>query len=889
MTEKKQQDPEKKSAENESFWDKEKDALELLTKFVRSGRDLAPVYKRLSHISQSAIDAKAKELRGFRPEGAKKKSTIFEAGIGRIATDAEVERVQKEGVLQLQNYTLDSPFKIAVKNQNDFRTLVIDGPHLGLEYNRVLDENVVRNVLRYAQQNKADAIVITAGLMWTDMKKSSGRLTTHRALYHGLDFDPEILDPDYREEAIEIRKNLPPDRISFATLRERVMNAFGGWRKVTTHKDGSPIFEGPVYFSFGYPEEEMTDNSAHEHLRYLKVRMESEARAERQAAEAELVYELKKKKGRKTKAVKHLTEEVERLLRLEKRKSANTNIEKLDHKRFVNVIRTLLVSWYKEALPNSEFIGQGTIVCEIGGRKVEILQADHERPNEHDITQLIKSVGQRDLDGVLPDVILGAGAYNLNARWSARECMRDTELEQVHVWQLPVLVDRDYVRDAKFEMIKKGSPIERLVMNGRFEPGAFMLSMTDGVWNSHPLPISMFTQKNPKRKQSGSPKEIIIYAEGDQHTGNPNKEYVWDERMQQRLPMEVAASEIFIREFTEKDKPLPFHIFSSHGDSSQGRHFPTEQNRHPQHESYGVLEAESAELLRKIRDDKLKPSELKEASSNLLARLNHQLRLRGEHWYQQQMEDFVDHSLERRTRFFLEILKRGKSADIKLRNIQQVLTGNENAWDRRAIGLANILDGNHGQKTTEGTMAEAWFFARILSLYVLGEKDCPFTLNELKQLVRAPIFGNIASGYGLVSVAGGYEWGLHLRHDPTRKSGQDGDPLAKATMNLAERGDYGFIFNKHYFVNIDGDQHRYAGAWAPRKAVFNCACGTHGDSYGDDWGFSRSNLGGLVICLPVDGPGAGPVRMIPISHVFIRKYMAKPWQIDWDRLFPNPA
>lgn len=889
MVEKKQQDSDKKVLENESVWDKDKDALELLTKFVRSGRDLAPVYKRLDHILQDVIDAKAKELRGFRPDGAKKKSTMFEAGIGRIATDIEVERVQKEGVLQLQNYTINFPFKVAVKNQNDFRVLVINGPHLGLEYNRVLDENVIRNVLRYAQHNKVDAIVITAGLMWTDMKKSSGRLTTHRALYHGLDFDPEILDPDYREEAIEIRKNLPPDKIGFTTLRERVMNAFGGWRKVTAHKDNSSIFEGPIYFSFGYPEEEMSEGATHEHLRYLKVKMELEARAERKAAEDELIYELKKRKGRETRTVKSLRAEVERLLRLEKRKSANTNIEKLDHKRFVSVIRTLLVSWYREAIPNSEFIGQGTLVCDIGGRKVEIFQAAYERPTEHDITHLIKSVGQRDLDGTLPDVILGAGAYNLNARWSARECMQGIEMSQVHVWQLPVLVDRDYVREAKFEMIKKGSPVERLVMSGRFEPGAFMLSMTDGIWNSHPLPISMFTQRNPKCRQSGSPKEIIIYAEGDQHTDNPNKEYVLDERMQQRLTMEVAASEIFTREFTEKGKSLPFHIFSSHGDSTQGRHFPTEQNRHPQHESSGVLEAESSELLRNIRDDKLKPSELKEASSKLLMRLNHQIRLRGEHWYQQQMEDFVDYSLERRTRFFLEILKRGKSAKVNIQGIQQVLTGNQDAWDRRDIGLENILDGNHGQKTTEGTMAEAWFFARILSLYVLGEKDCPFTLAELKKMVRAPIFGNIASGYGLVSVDGGYKWGLHLRHDPTRKSGQDGDPLAKATMNLAERGDYGFIFNKHYFVNIDGDQHRYAGAWASNKALFNCACGTHGDSYGDDWGFSRSNLGGLIICLPVDGPGAGPVRMIPISHVFIRKFMAKPWKIDWDRLFPNPA
>ncbi len=873
------------------IWNINKEALNLLIKFVREGLDLAPVYKRLGHvIPQDLIDLKAKRLRGVRPEGTSKKSTIFEAGIGRIATDSEVEQIQNKGIYALQHYTLESPFKVTVKTPQSFRVLIICGAHLGLEYNRVLDENVLRNTLRYAQDSGVDAIIITAGLMWTDMKKSSGRLTTHRALYHGLDFDPEVIDPEYRAEAIEIRNTLPPNRISFATLRERVMNAFGGWRKVTTHKNGHPIFEGPIFFSFGYPEEEMIENAAHEHLRYLKVCMELDARAERRAAEAELHYELMLSNGKETPEVKRLREEVQRLLRLEKRKSANTNIEKLDHKRFVSIIRTLLISWYQEAIPNSQFISQGNLVCNIGDKKIEIQQARFERPTERDITHLIKSVGQRDLEGTLPDVILGAGAYNLNARWSARECMRGTQMDQVHVWQLPVLIDRDYVREAKSEMIKRGSPIERLIGDWRFEPGAFILGITDGVWNSYPLPISMFTQRYPKAKtRSNPPKELIIFAEGDQHTDNPNKEYVWDARTQQTLAMEVAASEIFMREFVEKGKLLPFHIFSSHGDSTQGRHFPTEQNRHPQHESRGVLEAESAELLRKISSGEIKPNELKELSSKLIMRLNHQIRFRGEHWYQQQMEDFIDHSIERRARFFLEILKRGKSANVKTRNIEEVLTGIVGAWDRRGIARVNLLDGNHGGKTTLGTVAEAWAFARILFWSVFAEKDCPFTREELKRLVCAPIYGPVASGYGLVSIAGGYEWGLHLRHDPTRKSGQDGDPLSQAVKNLAERGDYGLIFNKHNFVTIVGDQHRYAAAYAPGKAVFNCACSTHGDSYGDDWGFSRSNLGGMIICLPIEGPGAGPIRMIPISHVFIRQYMAKPWKIDWDKLFPNPA
>ncbi len=873
---------------DELIWAKEE--LELLKRFVREGSDLAPVYRQLEHLPKDIIDVKMKSLRGVTPGGSDKKSTLFEAGIGRIATDAEVERVQKDGVLKLRNYTLLNPFKIEVKNRSNFRVIIINGPHLGLEYNRVLDENVLRNTLRHAKRINADAIIITAGLMWTDNKKSAGQLTTHRALYQGLDFESSVLDPEYRSEAVDIRKRLPPDRISFVTLRERIMNAFGGWRKVMTHKDGSPIFEGPVFFSFGRPEEDMIENAAHEHLRYLKTVMELEARSARKDAEAELRYVLKKNDGVETQETKHLREEVNRLLRLEKRKSANTNIDGEDHRRFVPIIRTLLVSWYEKAIPNSRFIGQGAIMYDVGGKKIDMVQADHDHPTEVDITHLIKSVGQRDLDGTLPDVIIGAGAYNLNARWSARECMRGIETDQVQVWQLPVLIDRDYIRQAKNELLRKASSVERLISSGSFEPGAFILGLTDGIWDSHPLPVPMFTQRNPKtHTRSGSPKEIVIYVEGDQHTGNAAKEYVYDNRTKQMLPMEVASAEIFMREFVEKGNPLPFHIFTSLGDSTQGRHFQTERNRHPQHESMGVLETESAEIVRRMESGDLSGNELKERARKMFSRLNFQIRLRGEHWYQQQMEDFADHSIERRTRFFLEILKSGEVAKIIMRGISQVLSGDASAQDRRDLGRINIFDGNHGESTTEGTVTEGWFFARICLLSILAEKDCPFTREEMRRLVRSPLFGPVASGYGLVSVPGGYEWGLHLRHDPTRKSGQDGDPLARAVKNLAERGDYGFIFNGRNFITLVGDQHRYAGVFAPNKQVFNSGCGTHGDSYGDDWGFSKANLGGLIVCMPVEGPGAGPVRMIPISHVFIRQYMKAPWKIDWRSLLPNPA
>ena len=167
-----------------------RDRLTLVARFAALGAPLDPLYKELEIIPQNLIDKKAKQLRG-RSVKRVASNELIGAGVGRLVTEDEVNLSRAKPVA-LMSYRLENPFPVKVGNPDNCRLFVINGAHLGLEYNRIIDENVLRNMFREAARNGDDAIFLTGALLWVDAKKSSGFLTTHRALYSGLDFDPSV-------------------------------------------------------------------------------------------------------------------------------------------------------------------------------------------------------------------------------------------------------------------------------------------------------------------------------------------------------------------------------------------------------------------------------------------------------------------------------------------------------------------------------------------------------------------------------------------------------------------------------------------------------------------------------------------------------------------------
>ncbi|MFA6407818.1 MAG: hypothetical protein WCV80_03905 [Candidatus Paceibacterota bacterium] len=863
---------------NEFIWTK--DRSKLISRFVSLDAPLDPLYKELDILPRNIIDKKVRQLRGL---SVKKKisNDSIGAGVGRLVTEKEVGGKKP---IALASYRLDNPFPVKVRNNENFRMLFINGAHLGLEYNRVIDENTLRNMFREAERDGEDAIFLTGALLWVDAKKSSGFLTTHRALYSGLDFDPSVLPEAYRKEAKQIRKENPSDKVSFVNLRERVLNAMGGWSKVTRQRDGKPIFSGKVYFSFGLQEEEIIEAAAHAEILYITTVMRNDVMVERKMNEAILSSKLTQNGGMETQETKKLQKKIDELLEKEKR-MVQSNVEAEDRKRFVDSIRSVLITWFEKAIPNSVFLSQGSVVCKMGNKTVEIIQSPENSPVSNSLDGYMKIGGQRSLESKLPDMALVAAPYNVDARMGVIEKMNGTERAITHAWQLPVAVDRDYLRSARPEMIKKASPIERLVRDPGFEPGAFRLGYVNGVWTPEVVPISFFRTHRSRNVVSRTISEYIYgIVDSDNHSGLRSKEWVFDAKTGIQIPLEVSFSELLLRNFTENGKAIPMHFFANLADNLQGHHFPTQQTIHPLSKSY----ADAEKGIKKILQDakRADPEKLKEMIQGLGQEHLSQLRFRGEDWLTDQFDNFVDTSLRPRVRLFVEILKSHSKTGLKMRGIEDVLQGRE-AGDSRDLGIINWVSGDHVSHTTEEELAESALYRRILIGYLLGDKSLGMDEETLQKLVRAPRWGNMSVGYGLMSVPGGYEWGIAIRHKPTASAGKNGDRMQAMTENLAERGDYPRIFTGRNWFQLSGHMHFYGASFSRNKFMVACASSTDGDAFGDMLGFRKNNSGGLVVGIPAKGPEYGPIRVIAFPSALLRAYFKDPWKIDWASVFPD--
>lgn len=849
-----------------------KDRLHLLKEHVRLGVDLSRAYGLLHFIPKQIVDAKVKQLRG--KSWRQKLPELSMPGIGRLATDEDIERGRQ---IPLKSYTIKNPFVIPVADPEKPRVLVVNGAHLGLEYNRVLAENFLRNALLYAEAEKFDAVLFTGGLMWLDVSKAQGFLTTHRALFSGLDFDPDVLDPDYREKAKAIRRRESPNAITFSTLRERVKNVLGGYRKVTTDPDtGKPLFSGKIYLCFGRPEEQLIESSAHDHIRYISILMRSRLEADRKAVQATLRYELEESGGRETKSITQLRKEIEALIREEKR-MVQTNVDAVDRRRFVHIIRSLLISWYQEVIPNAQFITQGSTVLSIGGKLISVSQVEAEASSEQLIDGAMRGASTQALSGRLPDLVLLAGAYNVDAREGIIERVVGKERKTTRVWTLPVAIDRTYLLKARPELIREASPIEQLLGNDSFEPGVFRLGCVNGIWDCASLSPDIFYPGKPGRPEGRAAREtpyMFWLADGDYHHGSPSKEWIFDPVTSEYLPLEVAVATLFTREFLGNGRKLPFIGWHCGGDILQGRHFPTHQARNPSTLPYSRIR----ERMKELRERSGETRRVQEATHLI----EQQFQMKGEVWMQYQLEEAIRLSIRPRIAFFREILKRAKELGIRMRGTAEIL---RDSPDMATIdmGILNLLGGNHAEKTVLGEILEGPVLAWMTRLYLLATGD--FTESELERLVRGPVFGPENIGYGLLSAPDGYEWAFHVRHDPPVKGSQNAWTLQGVAGRYRDRGDYPRIFTGRHLIGVSHDIHRAGMLYGPNMEVVSVPSCTDGDAFGERFGMSRNNIGATVIGIPVFGPDTGPVRVIQLTHDFIRSFFAKPWAIDWDELF----
>lgn len=875
-----------------AIWTSERVAV--LTQHLRLEIGFSRIYQALGFLPKAIIDKKAKSLRGSGSQTKSQIPALSEPGIGRLMTTKAVaqEMARLKGQLR-DNLPLTSPtdpFEISIPPGRNIKIVVINGPHLGLTYNPVFHENITRNSLAYASSVGADCVVIPSGLFWLDLKKSSGFLTTHRGMISGLRFEAEVMDPRYGEEAVRIRLECPADQVAFMTLRERFLTLLKGLRKIVTNTNGSPVYRGSVYLVLGREEEEFIEAAAHAEILYIVTVERNKVRNKRKALEAELRHEISKKSGGSSLTIKDLRLEIDRLTYIEKI-MIQTNVDSQDRWRFVDAVRAYFVQMIQETIPHSKVVAQGTSFIKVGSQLIEIHQDRGQKPNRTFINDFLKkSAGRLELEGTLSDVAILASAYSVGFRFAEKErSSAKSRLSPTQVFQPPVALDGRIIRNKLVRLVLEGSAIERLLHEKEFEPGILVLDFSQGLWSSAIVPIDSLTKVATKpaknRSLSVGQKRIYILVISDEHIGHPWKWYGWDAANERFLGLEQAMFEIFRRGFFGSGKSLPIHGVFFTGDKTQARNFDTASQLHQSIDPYQVIENRLKSFLETARQSGSNSKKIIDEMRAMRDYLLQQVLYRGIHWPQAQAEDVINSVLRPNLDFFGAVLQRSVASGVKWEGIGQILSGRS---DSRDIGAIVDMSGNHYAHTVDNMLTE-FFYARILVEMLSGSSYAKgLSYEDLQNLIKAPLHGNTGIGLGHVSVGDLYHWGISLRHDPSEKSGKNGDPLLRAPGNVLDRGNFSGIFDGIRTLHISGDVHRTGVVHSPQISVISCPSGTLDDPYGHR-GFSKNNTGCVLLSFPAGGPSFGPIRTTVFHHHFIENWLRNPFEINWNQIFENPV
>lgn len=874
--------------EDRVVWNKRDDAF--LKHFVSRDLGLEEVYERFKDTrTKEMIDRRAKKHKGH--SAARRKHEASGPGVGRVLVSSEIVSL-KEAERILPDITPAKPYPVKVANPKRFSIMTISGPSIGLLYSKVMDENPLRCALRESHLADDDIVHITGGLMFLDVKKSQGHLTTHRALLSGINYDGTVMDSDYADLP-ELGSNAvhdaqPADKVVFETLRERALNLMHGFKNITTDEDGKPLTKAKVLVEFGVNEEEFIEAIAHSEVLYITFKMRDECTKKIETYRALLRYELKMSKGKETAESKRLVAEIDKWRKIEKR-MIQSNVSAEDRKRFTASARAWLIRQFEENIPNSKVIAQGTTHVRMGEQTIAIRQDRSINATENALDKFLREkAGPMSLDGSLPNLVLLANPFMVNFRWSAREHGSQTNRKTAWIAQLPVALDKDFLSDAASTMIRKVSQPERVLRHERFEPGVMRFRYTDGIWSHARLSIGHIKHAFEVKRSPKLPKKperyVYVKVHTDDHTGDPWHEEYWDPRLQQWVGHASAFMRMMVDAYRPKRRLIPFHAYFCLDDETQGHHFPTQSQPHEYVEPFQVIQERFARIRERAKAADT-PAAAFKALDELQEKALGQLRFRGSHWPQTQVEEFCDRIIHPNAEFYSQILQRSLAGKVRIEAPSE-LAGVDS--DTRDAALIIYFSGNHFGSTVNNELTEGFIYRRELLGVLRRDKNLKGV--PLERLVQNPLHGNTPVGWGrLIAGADGYPWGLSLRTNPSRKSGANGDPLDQAAKNVMERGDFTRIFGEGKItIHLSGDIHRFGQVSLEQAEVVNCAPCKDTDPYGHR-GFSPNHIGTLALGMPAKGPDYGPIRVIPFNHTFMRNYLLEPWQVDWDSIFANPV
>jgi hypothetical protein len=844
---------------------------------IRNRLDPEIIYPAVSYLPHAMFLRKWNELKG---KSASQRTAEFVRGILRLSNEIST---MNGDPYDFKTGTFKHPNEIPLRrNGRPPQIFYLNGVNLGVPYSSVFEENPALQALQNAEWREDDVVVIT-NFLDMETQKAGGSPRVYRALFSGRHVNPQVMDPRYVAEVERIRKDKPHEEMVYEILAETFLNSMKGWAKILgTRRE--PTFNGPIRIVLGYREEAIIMAAAYWEAAYFTRRKQNQLQIQMSLTRQRIAAELKRNRDADVSEFEEFLHDVEDQLA----RTTVTNITAEDLKRYYYKVLRFVIRTIEATFPNSKVIGIGTTHIRVGGKLIEIYIPRNEKPSDEILAEYCRSYGPRVLRERMADAVVICHPFAVNHRFTVREVDKNGERGSVPIFVAPTLVDEKFIRDILRDTVRKAHPISRAMLNEQFNAGVLRLVSVNGVFSPEPWradALQAFAKSCLKKRKLGEVgpegKYIWIAFFTDPHFGSATREILTapDGRL---FGVTEAVMDMMRQAKLFERNALPVHMFSMNDDPTQGNHFGTHQQPHPKKMSYLDIERRLQAMLERARQTE-SPDEIRRILSETARFSRLQFWYRGEHWPHDQVEEVIDRLVRPNVDFFDAVLRRADKSGLIVKGLSAFNGADQ---DKRDIGIINIGTGNHFLHSVENQLTEGTIYAACLRERLLAIPRWRKAEEEIRRMVKAPLYSNQFIAWGTIQAPGGFEWGIDFRDTPT--GGIDwSDTLLGVVRNDLHRGNYNRIMEGKVTLKNYGDKHFFGLVLTPWAVYHMSAADCHTDLYGER-GFPPNNTGMSFIGLPANGPKSGPVlcRFLPFDH--IRRFFEKGELFDWESFLPNP-
>lgn len=806
--------------------------------------------------------------------------TDFIKGICRIEIDSKPMK-------KLPKTTSKQPHVIETKKA-DWSLLNINGSNIGTLYPGDIVGNVSRRALSEAAYFGDDFVVLT-NILCMDIKKAASTGKAKRARVMGDDVNTNLIqDEEYRLEAEHILSDNPTDNVLCMIPEENIRDQMNGWKKILTKPkkersgpEDKYEFNNPILVVLGMNEAEFIHQVTAGEINW---QLNRQRRKVGEAIKNQISYKKKvEKEGGDISGIEKNIENLEkRLYRLRV-----TNVKSREYKRFYARVYSTFVRIIEESLPGSVVVGKGTNYVRVNDKLIKITIPSHVRiTDNHLVNAANDSISS--LDDVVVDCNICCHPFAPHFREVAREIDHDGSRYSQKVVVSPIAVDGKFIISNIDSTDYTSHPLAKTVSRVDFHPGVTRVQCVSGTIDAYPIAVdaleSYKTRKVPtngKHKTNKYSKYIWIMCCSDPHWGSRHKEYLVHNETGKHLGIAEAVFQM-MRDANLCNN-MPVHIYAVPDDPTQGQNHEYRTEPHPQQIPDDEMEKISLSIIENAKSQKKVGVETLQQMHNFFM---DQIERRGSDHVLTQMFQMMNKHIAPNVDIFRAILKKSLKSNLHIEKVSDY--NSEHGHDSRDLGVINYGSGNHLTNTLKGELTEGIFYAQKTRDMLMRYPEWRGKENILKQLIAAPTFGTTTVGWGIVSVPGGYEYGLEMRSAPTRMSSW-GDTLLGHTRNDKTRANYARIFNgKLPVIKIMGDKHflcaastRYAFYHMAPPGVVSCPYSQRG--------FPPNNTGVSFVGLPIGGPSDGPIIVRSLMYEVIKHYMESGEKFNWEEFLPNPV